>query len=121
MRALLAAIAASTLYVAALADPWAGVDPNVRSWFERLMQPDNPGVSCCGLSDAYESDLFEVEGDHFVAIITGYRAVDKIALGTRIPVPNHKMKWDAGNPTGHGIIFIGSQGQVFCYVTPALL
>jgi hypothetical protein len=29
------------------------------------------------------------------------------------------MKWDAGNPTGHGIIFIGPQGQVYCYVTAA--
>jgi len=28
------------------------------------------------------------------------------------------MKWDAGNPTGHGIIRIGGQGQVDCCVTP---
>ena len=28
------------------------------------------------------------------------------------------MKWDEGNPTGHGIIFIGTGGQVYCYVTP---
>jgi hypothetical protein len=28
------------------------------------------------------------------------------------------MKWDEGNPTGHGIIFIGAQRQVYCYVTP---
>ena len=41
-----------------------------------------------------------------------------IPEGTRIPVPNQKLKWDEGNPTGHGIIFIGSNGQVFCYVTP---
>ena len=39
--------------------------------------------------------------------------------GARIPVPNQKMKWDAGNPTGHGVIFIGPQGQVYCYVTPS--
>ena len=25
---------------------------------------------------------------------------------------------DEGNPTGHGIIFIGPAGQVYCYVTP---
>lgn len=41
-----------------------------------------------------------------------------LADGTRIPVPNAKMKWDAGNPTGHGIIFIGAQGQVYCFVAP---
>jgi hypothetical protein len=37
----------------------------------------------------------------------------------RIPVPNPKMKWDAGNPTGHGIILIGPRRQVYCYVTPS--
>ena len=39
-------------------------------------------------------------------------------LGEKIVVPNHKIKWDDGNPTGHGIIFIGTAGQVFCYVPP---
>ena len=28
------------------------------------------------------------------------------------------MKWDAGNPTGHGIVFIGAAGQLYCYVAP---
>ena len=41
-----------------------------------------------------------------------------IANGTRIPVPNRKMKWDKGNPTGHGIIFISTMGDVYCYITP---
>ena len=41
-----------------------------------------------------------------------------MANGTRIPVPNEKMKFGASNPTGHGIIFIGSERQVYCYVTP---
>lgn len=103
----------------ALADPWAGVDPSVRHWFETLMQPDHPHVSCCGLADAYEADAYEVEGDHYVAIITGYRVATEIPLGARIPVPNEKMKWDQGNPTGHGILFVGLQKQIFCYVTPS--
>lgn len=102
-------------------DPWNGVDPLTRQWFETLMQPDHPRVSCCGEADAYEADDFAVEGDHYVAIITGYRSVSNIPLGTRIPVPNEKLKYDAGNPTGHGIIFIGSQGQVFCYIAPAAI
>jgi hypothetical protein len=42
-----------------------------------------------------------------------------MADGTSIPVPNEKIKFDAGNPTGHGINFIGSEGQVYCYVTPS--
>jgi hypothetical protein len=36
----------------------------------------------------------------------------------RILVPDNKIKWDAGNPTGYGVIFIGSGRQEFCYVTP---
>jgi hypothetical protein len=95
---------------------WTNVPENIRRWFESLKQPDHPRLSCCGEADAFEADSFEVEGDHYVAIITDGKGV--IPSGTRIPVPNQKMKWDAGNPTGHGIIFIGPQRQVYCYVTP---
>ena len=35
-----------------------------------------------------------------------------IPNGTRITIPDAKIKWDKGNPTGHGIVFIGSQGQI---------
>jgi hypothetical protein len=41
-----------------------------------------------------------------------------MANGTRIHVPNSKMKCDRDNPTGHGVIFIGNQGQVYCYIAP---
>jgi hypothetical protein len=68
------------------------------------MQPDNPSMSCCGGADAFEADTFEVVGDHYVAVTTDGKGM--IAPGTRIPVPNRKMKWDAGNPTGHGILFL---------------
>jgi hypothetical protein len=78
------------------------------------MQPDNPVMSCCGEADAFDS--FENSGGHYIAIITNGKGI--IPDGTRIPVPNNKMKWDEGNPTGHGIIFIGNGGQVYCYVTP---
>ena len=90
--------------------------PHVRRWFQGLRQPDNPRVSCCGEADAYEADIFEVDGGRYIAIITDGKG--DIPNGTKIPVPNHKMKWDEGNPTGHGIIFIGIQGQVYCYVAP---
>jgi len=95
---------------------WADQPDHIRQWFQSLRQPDHPRVSCCGEADAFEADSFEVDGDRYVAIITNGKGV--IANGTRIPVPNQKMKTDAGNPTGHGIIFIGPRGQVFCYVTP---
>jgi len=83
---------------------WAANSQTVQHWFQSLMQPDNPGHSCCGEADAYEVDVFEIEGDHYIAIITdGHGAIPN---GTRISVPNSKIKWDQGNPTGHGFIFL---------------
>jgi hypothetical protein len=38
--------------------------------------------------------------------------------GTRVLIPDGKLKRDKGNPTGHGIVFIGAQGQVYCCLTP---
>ena len=119
MRLPIAAIAALAMIASALArdnGQWADSPAAVRQWFQSLMQPDNPYLSCCGEADAFEADTFEVEGDHYLAIITDGKGV--IPPGTRIPIPNAKMKWDAGNPTGHGIVFIGAQGQVYCYVAP---
>jgi hypothetical protein len=95
---------------------WENQPTFLRQWFQKLMQPDNPHLSCCGEADAFEADNFEVNGDQYVAIITNGKGV--LPEGMRIPVPNQKIKWDDGNPTGHGIIFIGVNGQVFCYVTP---
>jgi hypothetical protein len=95
---------------------WGDQPANIREWFQELKQPDNPYMSCCGEADAFEADTFEVEGDHYVAVITDGKGV--LPAGTRINVPNQKIKWDRGNPTGHGIIFIGSAGQIYCYVAP---
>jgi hypothetical protein len=119
MKPLLAAIVALAMLLPAAArdnGQWGDSPANVRQWFQSLTQPDNPAVSCCGEADAFEADTFEVEGDHYIAIITDGKGV--IPPGTRIPVPNQKMKWDAGNPTGHGIVFIGTNGQLYCYVAP---
>jgi hypothetical protein len=95
---------------------WANSPTEIREWFQSLRQPDHPRLSCCGEADAFEADTFEVESDHYVAVITDGKGM--IPNGSRIQVPNAKMKFDRGNPTGHGIIFIGSAGQVYCYVTP---
>jgi hypothetical protein len=95
---------------------WGESPAPVRQWFQSLMQPDNPYLSCCGEADAFEADTFEIDGDHYVAIITDGKGV--LQSGTRIAVPNQKMKWDRGNPTGHGIVFIGTRGEVYCYVAP---
>ena len=95
---------------------WENSPLHIRRWFQGLRQPDNPRLSCCGEADAYEADLFEVHEDRYVAIITDGKG--EIPNGTKITVPNTKLKWDEGNPTGHGIIFIGIHGQVHCYIVP---
>ena len=102
---------------------WDGVDPIHRKWFNELMRPDEPSLRCCGLADAYWSDSYEVKGNQYIAIITDTR--DDVPLGRlhvengrRFAVPNSKIKWDRGNPTGHGIIFIGYGDDVLCYVPP---
>ena len=84
---------------------WDGVDPAQRQWFNGLKQPDNPNVSCCGQADAYWADGYEVKGDQYVAIITDTRddtplGRRHIENGKRVAVPNSKIKWDRGNPTG---------------------
>src|SRR5260370_7706960 len=83
---------------------WANSPTYIREWFQSLMQPDHPRLSCCGEADAFEADTFEVEGDHYVAVITDGKGV--IPNGTRISVPNAKIKWDMGNPTRPPILFI---------------
>ncbi len=103
-------------------DPWSASPEHVRRWYRNLMQPDNPSILCCGEADAYHADSFEVDEDRYVAIITDERDMpnrEPRAVGTRIVVPNHKLKYDAGNPTGHGVIFLrpGSD-DVWCYVAP---
>ena len=102
---------------------WQATDADVRAWFRNLMQPDNPSISCCGEADAYYADSFGVDEDRYVAVITDERVDEPLGRrhippGTRVTVPNHKIKWDGGNPTGHGVIFIGPSGQVLCYVVP---
>src|SRR3954454_6688075 len=112
--ALLALTLSATAAVGRDNGQWGTQPDYIRQWFRQLMQPDNPAVSCCGEADAFEADSFEVDGDHYVAIITNGKG--RYSVGTRISVPNQKMKSDKGNPTGHGIVFIGGQGQVLCYV-----
>lgn len=101
---------------------WA--NSQVATWFKSLMQPDHPEQSCCGEADAYWADSFEVDGDQYVAIITDTRpdaplGRPHIEPGTRVVVPNYKLKYDRGNPTGHGIIFLNARYlYTYCYLPP---
>jgi hypothetical protein len=40
----------------------------LRQCFQKLTQPDNPAMACCGEADAFETGSFEFHGDQYVAI-----------------------------------------------------
>lgn len=107
---------------------WTHSDPDTKAWFRGLMMPDHPTVSCCGDADAYWCDDISVKDGHVFCAITDTR--DDAPLGRphrRIgevhEIPPEKMKFspvdpqpNAGNPTGHAIIFLGAGDNVFCFV-----
>ncbi len=95
--------------------------PELDSWYAGLMQPDNPTVSCCGKSDAYWCDTINVKDGKTFCTITDDRddaplRRPHVPMGTQIEIPNHKLKWDRGNPTGHAIVFLSPAGYVWCFV-----
>ena len=106
---------------------WENADPAIRQWYQALMQPDVPNASCCGEADACWADEIHVRDGKSYATITDDRPDEPLGRphlknGTEIEIPNHKYKWDRGNPTGHNIIFlsnVGNNGQrdVYCFVT----
>jgi hypothetical protein len=53
---------------------WENQPAYLRQWFQKLMQPDNPYMSCCGEADAFEADIFEQMDERYVAIITNGKA-----------------------------------------------
>ena len=100
-----------------------------QDWIASVKQPDT-AVSCCGDGDAFVADDFEV-GPHgeFYAIITGDYPGEQsdlrqqITRGSKILIPPNKLNRaleDGGNPTGHGVVFIGQAGEVLCYFGPTL-
>lgn len=103
-------------------------DNETTHWYRTLMQPDHPTVSCCGEGDAYWCDVIVVREGKTYCKITDDRedaplGRNHIDMGTEIPIPDYKLKWDKGNPTGHAIIFtrMGYDGtyNVFCFVQGA--
>jgi len=97
--------------------------PDQDEWYKTLMQPDNPTMSCCGTADAYWADIVHVQGTKTFVTITDDRDDEPLKRphmpnGTVIEVPNNKIKWDRGNPTGHAVIFLSRYpyNMVYCYV-----
>ena len=100
---------------------WDNSNPIVRSWYEHLMQPDIPTASCCGEADAYWCDDIHIRDKKTYCKITDDRDDAPLrrphrAIGTEIEIPNSKLKWDDGNPTGHSIVFLSRSDYVFCFV-----
>ena len=88
------------------------------------MQPDVPTASCCGEADAYWCDEVHVQDGNTFCKITDDRPDEPrkrphIPLGTEFQIPPNKLKYDAGNPTGHFILFVNTAGYVFCFVQGA--
>lgn len=99
---------------------WENSDPALRKWYKELMRPDFPSSPCCGEADAYWCDNFRYEGKRAVCTITDDRddgplGRPHVDVGTVIEIPDEKLKWDRGNPTGHGIVFMTWQKIVLCY------
>lgn len=102
---------------------WADSDAALRDWYQGLMQPDVPSASCCGEADAYFADEIHVRDGKTYAIVTddrddAPRHRPHVDVGTEFEIPNHKLKWDRANPTGHGVLFISRMGYVYCFVQP---
>jgi len=100
---------------------WEASDPAVREWYKLLMQPDVPTASCCGEADAYYADEIHVRDGKTYAVITDDRDDaplhrPHVDIGTEIEIPQNKMKWDRGNPTGHSIVFMSRSQFVFCFI-----
>jgi hypothetical protein len=100
---------------------WENSDPAIRQWFQTLMRPDMPGSICCKESDAYWADDFYVRNGKMYARVTDDRddgplGRPHIANGTEFEIPPEKLKHDAGNPTGHAVLFVSSSGFTYCYV-----
>ena len=106
---------------------WENSDPRISEWYRTLMQPDNPGIPCCGEADAYWADEYHVnERGELIVTVTDDRPDEPlkrphIPAGTKFVVPMTKLKWQNGNPTGHSILFVRSSygphdQPVYCFV-----
>ena len=98
-------------------------DNATTEWFKGLQRPDMPpGYSCCGEADAYWCDDVHVKDGHTFCTITDDRddgplKRPHVPVGTVIEIPDEKLKWDKGNPTGHAILFyMATPRLVLCFV-----
>lgn len=101
-----------------------------QQWISTVARPDlRPGVaSCCGDADTFIADNFEIVNGQLFAIITEDYTDETypgfhIAKGDKVLIPPEKVNHlpeDAGNTSGHGVVFLGANGVVYCYFFPPL-
>ena len=93
---------------------WSSQPPEIRQWFESVMQPNNR-ASCCGEADAFDVRLDgeEQNGDIRAIILNGRGLYPD---GTLILVPHEKLQVKYGNPLDKVILFIGVGGRPICLI-----
>ncbi len=119
--ALLAAVLAGMAFLAAPAAAHDHDHPELDAWYKSLMMPDMPNIPCCGKADAYWCDKINVKDGKTFCTITDDRPNEPlhrmpVPVGTVIEIPDHKLTWKYGNPTGHAIVFLSRQMSVYCFV-----
>lgn len=95
--------------------------PELDQWYANLKQPDMPLLSCCGEADAYWCDDYYARDGKAYCRITDDRVIPgrpSVPMHTEIAIPDHKLKWDSSNPTGHAIVFMSRHpyNYVYCFV-----
>lgn len=98
-----------------------------KKWITNVVQPSG-SPSCCGEADAFEANDFKTDPDgRLFAVVTQAYPMNKMTAypdglkpGDRVLIPPGKIN-DAvkqGNPTGRGIVFLNTAGNVLCYFGP---
>ena len=49
-------------------------------WFKSLLQPDNPGVSCCDISDCHQTEAKQLPDGNWTAVIEDQKGKHWIAV-----------------------------------------
>lgn len=99
---------------------WGDTDPEIRHWYQTLMMPDLPYVSCCGEADSYWADDVFVKDGKTYALITDDRddaALHRSHRDRTVPhlIPDNKLE-RTNNPTGHNVIFLSGGDDVYCFI-----
>jgi hypothetical protein len=118
MRVLHVALSAVVLASPAMArddGQWSGQSAEIRLWFQSVMQPEHPHISCCGEGDAFEVTLDGDNPDGSIAVVI-VNGRGMIPDGTPLDVPRSKLQPKFGNPLDHYILFIAGDGRLLCLI-----